>query len=315
MKCFSGAFALTLTCGAMSTTAVLASGTGLSGLETDLTFRLEAPSSHGPEGEPGLFGIVRQASFATNAVTYQLGTAGNPGEIRFNISDRVGDALDNPLFCFNFAPGNSDAQLQLSVDSVGAQTAISGLGLDLAVQYVVSNGEIAVKPPASAQCFYRGVSGDFGLFGKAPAVEESGSPESGAGDRLFEDSFEAEMKLSISFSGWDSTATTGTKAYQLRITNDGQGDLGSVSFQEVFPTSLSVYPVRLSEGTWDCNGRGSGVGLVRVEGLAIAASETVVCDITRSLEGAGNLRLYAAAVAAPGATKLFDVAEISVTVE
>lgn len=313
MKCFSGALALTLVSGFMLANAALAADTGLSELETDLALSLQAPS----HGEPGLFTIVKPSPTAASAVTYQLASGANPGEIRFNISDRVEEALDNPLFCFDFAADNSNAQLKLNVDSVGSQTAISGLGIRSPVQYRLTNSELVLTPPSSAQCFYRGaLSNEFGLFGRPPAGEKNGNPESGPeNDRLFIDGFEARMELRVSFSGWEATAAPGTKTYQLSITNAGQGDLHAVSFQEAFPSSLSVYPVRLSEGTWDCNGEGSGVGLVRVEGLPIPAGETVVCTITRGVEGTGDLRLYAAAVAAPGGNALFDVAEIEVTVE
>ena len=306
MKCLMSALALGL---ASLSSVALATGDGLSDLETDLTLRLVPPSG----GEDGVFGIVKPSAAASSAVSYTLGTGSAPGEIQFNVSDRMANTLDNPLFCFDTTP-SGNAQLLMNIETVGGQTAMNELGITSAVQYVLTGGEIVVTPPSLARCFYRGQSGDFGLFGVPPVPQGNGSDVSS--DAIFADSFEAEVKLSIEFSGWGSTAGTGSVTYNLEIVNQGRNDIQSVSFQEAYPSSLDFYPVALGTGgVWDCGNDLNGEGLLRVEGANIPVDGSITCSITRNVSGSGTLRLYAAAVAGSGANTAFDVDEVEVTVD
>lgn len=316
MKRFSGALALTLACGSLATNASQAAGTGLAELETELDFLIQAPSY----AEPGVFVITKPEAAAASAVTYHLANGGNPGEIRFNISDRVGDSLDNPLFCFDFA-SNTGAKLKLQVVSVGGQSAISGLAITSALQYGLSNKAITITPQPSAQCFYRGLSGDFGLFGKAPVVRENSSPEIGPeADGLFIDGFEAEMRLSVLIENVVLTSA-GLLTYDLIVANHGQGDLTDVHFQEVYPSNAGLYPAALPTTIWACDACAAnpqvpedGNGPIRFENVSLAVGEQLVFAIQRFTEGSGTIKLYAAAVAAPGPSALFDVAEAEVIV-
>lgn len=310
MKLYSGVIATVLACGSLAPIAALASGEAIAELETNNTLRIEAPNT----GAPGVFGIVKEFAASNSAVTYRVANGGDPGRIQFNISDRVGDTLDNPLFCFDYAPEGVEAQLRLDVNSMGGKAALQGLGIDTVIQYAVGDSMIVVTPPASSQCFYRGVgeSGQFGLFGRAPEPRQNGSLDNDNG-RLFSDSFEAEMRLEVSFQNLDSSIPNGSRTYGLEIRNAGQADLSQVSFKEVYPTALDLYPVAMS-GTWDCGGSLFGDETVRVEKVAIPAGEAISCSITRIVSGSGTLRLHAAAVAGPGPNALFDVAEVEVEV-
>lgn len=313
MKYSSGAIALIAAFALLTSGPALAGGGDLPLLQTDLDFRINPPGS----GLTGEFRIVKPSIGADNAVSYLV----DSGTVQFNISDRNGESVDNPLFCFDYAPNGGNAQLRLDISSMDGKTALKGLGITSAIQYSLGNSLIEVSPPVSSQCFYYGVGADggFGLYGRAPTTQESDLP--GDHDRFFIDRFETKMKLEVSFPDFPSTLSGGLVTYDLDIRNAGDGNLGAVSFQEVYPGDGALYPVAMSDGAWSCSRLpageviDSGGGVIRFEQVAIAAGEVIRCTIVRNVTGSGTLRLHAGAVSGPGATALFDVAEIEASVE
>lgn len=312
MKYLLGAFVLVFgfVCGDLR-----ADGSGFAPLETNLTFRVSGT-------KPGVFGIVRPAADATSAVRYRL----DSGTVEFTIADRIGDSLDNPLFCFDY---DVDRVVRLAVQSMGRLPALPGLGLSYALQYSASGSQIAFSPAASTQCFYFGAGADpeFGLFGVAPATSSDVRPGAISEPPIFIDSFEAEAALEIAFE-FDvfpgASRLNEIVSYRLVVRNTGQTDFDSVSFQEIVPANRELYPIALEGGTWSCtgcpSGQTAGIGGIRFERLAIAAGGEVRFNITRLLTGTipangGSLRFYAGAVVGPGPNAVFDTAEAVFTFE
>lgn len=298
----------------------LADGSGLAALETDLSLQIEVDAP----GLPGLFAVVKSEPTAAAAVTYAVGT----GAVEFNISDRVADSLDNPLFCFDFSDGN-DSQIRLEVESVGGQTALPAIAKTVPLQYGVSDQGILFSAPALVQCFYYGVGGggQFGLYGRAPASRDAGNEGPGH-DRIFENRFEVFSDLHIHYDPEflpDSIAVGDTLTYQLVVSNPGDAALHSVSFQEVFPADSDVYPAALGSGSWICEacptGLQIGQGEIRFAEQTLAPGEEWRFEVERPVLTAstsdGVIRLHAGVVDGPGSTALFDVdvAEIPIVGE
>ena len=309
--------ALVLMTGVGFSASSLADGSGLAALETDLSLQIEVDAP----GLPGLFAIVKSEPAAAAAVTYAVGS----GAVEFNISDRVADSLDNPLFCFDFSEGNN-SQIRLEVESVGGQTALPAIAKTVPLQYGVSNQGILFSPPALVQCFYYGLGGgaQFGLYGRAPASRDAGNggPEH---DRIFENRFEVFSDLHIHYDPEflpDSIAVGDTLTYQLVVSNPGDAVLHSVSFQEVFPADSDVYPVALDAGSWDCDAcptdLQSGQGEIRFAEQTLAPGEEWRFEVERPVLTAstsdGVLRLHAGVVDGPGSTALFDADVVEIPI-
>lgn len=295
----------------MACSPALASGSALAEIETPLSLTVK---SSGP-GTAAVFGIVRSDASATSAVTYTLGGE-SAGLIELAISDRAGDVLGNPLFCFDFATPPQPTPVRLAVQSMGGGIAVPNIGLNAAVTYDPVAGEIAVTMPPSAQCFFYGVEPDvpqFGLFGVAP-TEQSG-PGGDPDDLVFANRFEAEMGVSIAFLNVSPGPLLG---YTIEVVNTGQTTLSSLAFQEVFPTSDALYPVGLGPGAWSCtnvSGSSSGAGPVRFTGQQLGPGQSISCTVSRDLSGSGTIKLHAGAVSGAGPNAAFDVAVAEVPVQ
>ncbi len=323
-----GLIALTVASSAWIATPVRAVDPGLADLQTDLRLRILPPP--GRPGHEAVFGIVKENAAANSAVSYQLGAPGGPGELQIRISDVLPDGLDggldNPLFCFDFGNSGADAQVLLAVTSMGAATALQGIGLGSALQYHLGNLEIAVAMPSSVQCFYQAVIAEqpaFGLFGQPPSPPAGGG-NPGNPDVLFGDGFEAELGLDIAFNPSQS-GSSGQLTYELVVTNTGQATLSNVAFQEIFPAQAALYPAALEGGTPSCTADAApGTELllpdstrIRLENQSIGPGQRIVCTVTRTRVGSGQARLFAGVVAGPGAGAVFaaDVAVVEVGVQ
>ena len=307
MKYFSGAVALLLIVGVCVADA-RAEVSGLAAVETDLTLRILG-------AEPGVFGVVKKEAALDAVVEYHLAD----GVVSFNISDRIVNSLDNPLFCFDYSDAASPVNLE--VNSMGGAVALPGIGIGSALQYSLSSNEILVSPHPSVQCFYYGFGDtpEFGLFGVAP-LDRSSDTNEPDNDQIFDDGFEAQMMLSLSFVGVPETARSGDSlSYVMVLANEGQGNVSGVALQEVFPADVDFYPAILS-GAWTCEACPEestvGSGPIRQGQLNLAPGEELRFVITRTIVGqqAAEVRLHAGAVAGPGSKALFDVATASITV-
>ncbi|NBB92115.1 MAG: hypothetical protein GVY32_02980 [Gammaproteobacteria bacterium] len=254
----------------------------------------------------------------SNPVSYDFGSG--------SVSLRVADAISmsgrytDPLFCFDFSPGVS-ALASLDVIDANGHPVVAGLSLDGSLQYDLLANQIGVTPLAGSRCFYKGSSTNvFGLFGQPPF-----EPEAAPGDSIFGDAFLGEA-VSIEFQGLPSFVTAGSQiSYQLVVSNVSGRRLDNLGLQELFPANEDFFDATLTLDGWTCSGGVqcpssslNGSDSLRFQGFDMRPGETIVFDITRTVNGSSAvdsvIDLYAGVIAADTPLEPFDTAQTSTTV-
>ncbi len=239
----------------------------------------------------------------SNAVAYDLFS----GVIQFQVS--------GPLFCFDFDL-DTESVLYVNVTDGDGAARLDAVGVRSGLRYDIGGSRIDFRADSSTQCFFRGDSNEFGLFGQAPqaAVDE---PDD---DRWFVDRFQAEPELVIEYVGLESGLISGSIDYQIRIRNTGNGDIDLAGFQELSPGdlfSLHSYGCQPLYGGAEC-GSDQGADHIRLGGLYLPANSAVEVSVTRQVVGdPGTLfEIHAGAVSGRSWRKPdFDARVLSLEVE
>ncbi len=267
----------------------------------------------------GVFPVVI-AQGDTSALSYDLDT----GIIQFSVGNASTLRYVDPLFCFDLS-GNLAPSVSLQTLDANGDVVISGFGLGTAFNYLLSNDEIRLNPPAQAQCFYRSATtGNFGLFGRAPAALVE-APE----EMIHSDRFQTTARVSVEFVNLPSFLIPGEAlTYQVVLSNEGTSSLHNVAFQELYPRNHLLYDSALTAGQWTCDNGGSSATCpaasnssatsMRFTGLELPVGSSLTFNINREVHldslTSSITDLRAGVVAGTGTNAPFDVAERTITI-
>jgi uncharacterized repeat protein (TIGR01451 family) len=266
----------------------------------------------------GVFPVIIQNG-DTSALTYDLAT----GIIEFTVGIAGSERYTNPMFCFDLS-GNLAPPVSLQTLDANGDVVISGFGLGSAFNYLLSNDEIRLSPPAQSQCFYRSATtGDFGLFGRAPAAIVDAPAE-----MIHSDRFQTTDRISVEYVNLPAFLIPGEAlTYQVVISNEGTSNLHNVAFQELYPRNPTLYSSSLTAGAWTCQKSGgnatcpassSNAASMRFTGLDLPVGSALTFNVSRQVHSdsltSSIVDLRAGVVAGSGNSAPFDVAEQTITI-